>query len=245
MTRRPRPHARSTDAAARRALDVALALAGLVVLAPAILVIAVTIRIETPGPAFFRQIRVGRGGRCFRLYKFRKFLHGADATGRAVTLINDPRMTRIGWILERTKLDELPQLWNVLVGNMSIVGPRPETLEFADCFRDEYRMVLDHTPGLFGPSQAIFRNESSLYPANRDPHEFYRAVLFPAKARIDLLYFSRRTLVSDFGWIIHGALAVVGFPVFRGEGLSNVEAAENWLRRDRRMSAASVVEERN
>jgi lipopolysaccharide/colanic/teichoic acid biosynthesis glycosyltransferase len=220
-------------------------MAGLAAFAPAMLVIGVMIRIETPGPVFFRQIRLGCGGRPFRLCKFRKFKHGANAMGRAVTLENDPRLTRIGRILERSKLDELPQLWNVLVGDMSIVGPRPETLDFADCFEHGYQMVLDHTPGLFGPSQAIFRNESSLYPANGDPHEFYQAVLFPTKARIDLLYFSRRTLVSDVGWIIRGALAVVGLPAFCGEGLSSVEVAENWLRRNRRMSAASVVEEHN
>jgi lipopolysaccharide/colanic/teichoic acid biosynthesis glycosyltransferase len=238
MTRSCRSHPRL-----RRALDVAVALTALVVFAPVILVIAITIRVESPGPVFFRQLRVGRGGRHFRLYKFRKFRHAPHLPGWAVTLPGDPRMTRIGRLLERSKLDELPQLWNILVGNMSIVGPRPETLDFADCFEGGYEGVLDHLPGLFGPSQAMFRNESALYPKDQDPHEFYRTVLFPAKAQIDLLYFARRTLMSDLGWIVRGVLAVIGFPVFRDGALNRVEAAE--LRRDRRIAAAAVSEKRD
>lgn len=238
-----RLHVQAIKTATRRTLDAALALAVLVELAPVLLLIAVMIRIESPGPALFRQVRLGRGGRLFRLYKFRKFRHEADTAGRAVTLKGDPRMTRIGRLLERAKLDELPQLWNILVGNMALVGPRPETLNFADCFHDGYWKVLDYTPGLFGPSQAMFRNESSLYPPDRDPHEFYRTVLFPAKARIDLRYYPRRTMMSDIGWIIRGVLAVLGLPVFRGRGLNSVEAAENWLQLDQRVSTVSMVEE--
>jgi lipopolysaccharide/colanic/teichoic acid biosynthesis glycosyltransferase len=244
MTSSPRSIARSLSAPGRRALDVAIAVAALIVLAPTMLLIAVLIRIESSGPVFFRQIRLGRGGRPFYLYKFRKFWQHADATHGAVTLKNDPRMTRVGRILERTKFDELPQFWNVLIGDMSIVGPRPETLDFADCFGNDFRMVLDYTPGLLGPSQAIFRNESSLYPADLDPQEFYRRVLFPAKARVDLLYFARRTIMSDLGWIIRSVLAVVGFPASHAKALTSVETAEDWLRRDRRASAASGVEER-
>jgi lipopolysaccharide/colanic/teichoic acid biosynthesis glycosyltransferase len=239
----PRSHACAISSETRRALDVAIVLTALVAFAPALLLIAVMIRIESSGPAFFRQIRLGRGGRPFLLYKFRKFRHEADKIGRAVTLKDDPRMTRLGRVLERTKLDELPQLWNVIIGDMSIVGPRPETLDFADCFQDGYRKVLDYTPGLFGPSQAIFRNESSLYPPDRDPHEFYRTILFPAKARIDLRYFPRRTIISDIGWIIRGVLAVMGSPMLRDMGLNSIEVAENWVRRDQRVTAASLVEE--
>src|SRR6516165_5602392 len=147
MTGSPRSIARSLSAPGRRALDLAIAVAALIVLAPTMLLIAVLIRIESSGPVFFRQIRLGRGGRPFHLYKFRKFWQHADAAHGAVTLKNDPRMTRVGRILERTKFDELPQFWNVLIGDMSIVGPRPETLDFADCFEDDFRMVLDYTPG--------------------------------------------------------------------------------------------------
>jgi lipopolysaccharide/colanic/teichoic acid biosynthesis glycosyltransferase len=240
------PSSDAVDTACRRVFDVTVALMGLIVFAPLMIMIALAIRLDTRGPVFFSQIRLGRGGRHFRLHKFRKFVHGPEASGRAVTLKNDRRMTRVGRFLERTKLDELPQLWNVLNGDMSIVGPRPETLDFADCFAGSYRHVLDYTPGLFGPNQVIFRNESSLYPAHRDPHEFYRTVLFPAKATIDLSYYPRRTLVTDLGWLTRGVLVVFRVPVFPRSGLEGVAQVEEWLRdaRDRRL-ASIPVEQRN
>jgi lipopolysaccharide/colanic/teichoic acid biosynthesis glycosyltransferase len=194
----------------RRALDIAIALAALVILTPALVVVALAIIAESPGPLLFSQVRLGRNGRPFRLYKFRKFHHEPTCGGYDVTLWDDPRMTRVGRLLERTKLDELPQLWNVLVGEMSIVGPRPESLAFADCFAGSFRGILDHTPGLLGPNQVYFRNESKVFPPDRDPHEFYRTVLFPLKARNDLAYFSHRSLRSDILWIFRGGLAVFG-----------------------------------
>lgn len=198
----------SADSALRRVIDIAGALAALVVLAPLMAAIALAIRLDTAGPVLYSQLRLGRGGRHFRLYKFRKF-HARSDGGGALTVKDDARFTRIGRLLERWKLDELPQLWNVLVGDMSLVGPRPETLDFADCYTGQYRKILDHRPGLFGPCQVRFRNESSLYPAGQDPCEFYRAVLFPAKARIDLRWLSHRSLLSDVGWIARGIVAVL------------------------------------
>ena len=194
----------------RRLIEVVAALAGLTLAAPVMLLIAIAIPIDTPGPVLYSQMRIGRGGRHFRLYKFRKFRHPGEATdqNQKVTLKNDPRMTRVGRLIERTKLDELPQLWNVLVADMAIVGPRPESVEFADCFAGPLRSVLDYTPGLFGPNQVIFRNERCLYPEDRDPHEFYRRVLFPAKARVDLSYFPRRNVISDIGWVARGVLGL-------------------------------------
>ena len=203
-----RSSAMHLDHVLRRSVDISLSVIGLITLSPLMLLIVIAVRLDSSGPALFRQARLGQRGRHFRLYKFRKFVNGPGAVGPAVTLKNDPRMTRVGRVLERSKLDELPQLWNILIGDMSLVGPRPETLDFADCFVDGFQMVLDFRPGLFGPSQAIFRNECALYPQGRDPHEFYRNVLFPAKAMIDLRYFSRRTLLSDFAWVLRGVLAV-------------------------------------
>lgn len=203
---RPLPEP-ARDSAGRRLFDIVVALAGLAVLLPVLPAVALAIVVDTPGPVLFSQLRLGRHGRPFRLYKFRKFRDGA--AGLAVTLKDDGRMTRIGRILERTKMDEIPQLWNVLRGDMSIVGPRPETLAFADCFRGDYRGLLDHRPGIFGPNQILFRNESALFPERCDADAFYRTVLFPAKARIDLDYFPRRTLIRDTGWLVGGVLAVV------------------------------------
>lgn len=215
------------DAIVRRAFDVVAALMALVIFAPAMLAIACAVKLDTPGPILFSQLRVGRGGKRFRLYKFRKFAHRTSG-GRCVTLKDDSRMTRVGWLLERTKLDELPQFWNVLAGDMSIVGPRPETLDFADCFTGPYTRILDHKPGLFGPNQVIFRSENALYPKDRDPQEFYRTVLFPAKARIDLSYFPRRTFMSDIGWTIRAGLAVFGLSAARAglSGEASVAIAE-------------------
>jgi lipopolysaccharide/colanic/teichoic acid biosynthesis glycosyltransferase len=122
---------------------------------------------------------------------------------------HDDRLTMIGRILAAVKLDELPQLWNVLRGDMSIVGPRPETLAFADCFVNGFEEILEHRPGLFGPCQVIFRHESKLYPTGAGVQDFYREVIFPAKAKIDLAYYSRRTAVSDFGWVLRAGWAIL------------------------------------
>jgi lipopolysaccharide/colanic/teichoic acid biosynthesis glycosyltransferase len=143
------------------------------------------------------------------MYKFRKFGPRCGCDGSPLTLQEDDRLTAVGRVLAATKLDELPQLWNVFRGDMSLVGPRPESLSFSDCFRDGFERVLDHKPGVFGPCQVLFRHESKLYPADALAADYYREVLFPAKARIDLAYFPRRTLVSDFGWIARAGHVIV------------------------------------
>jgi len=213
------------DAALRRLFDVVVALTGIVCFLPILIPVVLAIRLDSPGPLFYAQNRLGQHGRIFRLYKFRKFHDGA--TGKAVTVRNDRRMTRVGRFLERTKIDEVPQLWNVLKGEMSIVGPRPETLDFADGFDGIYRGVLDHRPGIFGPNQVYFRNEGALFPDGIDPHEFYRAVLFPAKARIDLEYFPRRSLPQDVVWLARGVLAVFGVGLPSEETLRRFRNLEN------------------
>ena len=140
---------------------------------------------------------------------------------------DDPRLTGVGRFLARTKLDELPQLWNVFKGDMSIVGPRPESLDFQDCFDGPYRLVLQHKPGIFGPSQVLFRNERALYSGRPDPEHFYRDVLFPLKAHIDLAYFAHRTFFRDVAWTVWGALAVFGWPSLLDAGALLVKEAEH------------------
>ena len=194
-----------------RILDLAVALMGAVVLSPVVVLIALAILIETGRPVFFSQVRLGLNGRHFRIWKFRKFHKDSSPTGLPLTMKNDSRMTRLGGFLARTKLDELPQFWNVIKGDMSLVGPRPETIDFADCFTDTYRSVLDYKPGIFGPSQTLFRNESGQYLPDSDPIRFYRDVLFPQKALNDLSYYPYRTITSDIGWIASGVLAIMGW----------------------------------
>lgn len=215
---------------ARRCLDCLVALVALICLAPMLAIIALAIWIDSDGPIFFSQVRLGRGAQHFRLHKFRKFHERDQPGGLAVTLSSDPRMTRIGRVLERTKLDELPQLWNILVGEMALVGPRPESLPFADCFNSIYSGVLDYRPGIFGPCQAVFRNEKLFYGLAGDPEEFYRTVLFPLKAQIDLAYFPSRNMISDAEWTLRSVLAVFGCSYLPGEAAKRLEATEIWVK---------------
>jgi lipopolysaccharide/colanic/teichoic acid biosynthesis glycosyltransferase len=196
----------------RRLLDLSLATLGLVCLSPVMLLIGIAIWADSGRPIFFSQSRLGQWGRPFRMYKFRKFTARPAASDGLVTVKDDPRFTRLGRLLEKMKLDELPQLWNILKGEMSIVGPRPETLDLATCFTGAQLRVLEHRPGIFGPNQYYFRDEKSLYPADSDPELFYRQILFPRKADIDIAYFSNRTLYSDIGWIVRGVARVVAWP---------------------------------
>lgn len=199
----------SPTAGGRRLFDIAVAGVVLVLVAPLMLCIFIALLIEGGRPVFFSQLRLGQRGQLFRLYKFRKF-DPAERRSGPLTLARDPRLTRVGRFLERSKLDELPQLWNVLRGDMAIVGPRPETPNFSDCYTERDRALFDHRPGIFGPSQALFRNESELYQPGCDPERFYRDVLFPAKARIDLVYYETRTLMRDIAWVMRGLFAIVG-----------------------------------
>jgi len=196
--------------AVRRAMDLTVAVTMAVVLSAVLLIIAAALWLPDGKPIFFSQTRLGAGGKHFKMYKFRKFHHETGTAGCPLTVEGDQRMTRIGRFLAATKLDECPQLWNVIRGDMAIVGPRPESLAFADCFRGGLEEILRYRPGLLGPSQVFFRHESKQYPHGEDPAIFYRRVLFPAKARLDLVYFQRRTIVQDLLWIGRGLLAILG-----------------------------------
>jgi len=206
-----------------RIIDILIATAALILFSPMILLIVAAILIETGRPFFFQQVRFGRHGRPFRILKFRKFRQKSGPSGLPLTLANDGRMTRVGAILASTKMDELPQLVNVLRGEMSIVGPRPESTDFEDCFTPGNRALLDYRPGLLGPSQVAFRNECDLYPKECDPTVFYREVLFPLKARVDLAYYPTRNLGSDLRWIFTGVLAVMGLHHTPMTGMTDLE----------------------
>ena len=213
--------------AAARFVDIIVSAAALIFLAPLMILIAAAILIEGGRPILFSQLRVGHRGRYFRMHKFRKFHERAFQAGLSLTMEDDPRLSAVGRTLARTKLDELPQLWNVLKGDMSIVGPRPESLDFQDCFDGPYRAVLEHKPGIFGPSQVLFRNEPSLYSKHSNPEQFYREVLFPLKAHLDLSYFGDRTLLGDIGWAVRGGFAVLRWSSLVEQGPALVKAAES------------------
>ena len=238
-----RPESNETGITAKRLLDIIFALGGLVCFVPLMAFVAVAIYIDSGRPIFFSQIRLGRRGQHFHLYKFRKFHENAkdEVSGRAVTLKNDSRFTRVGRFLAQTKLDELPQLWNVLKGEMSIVGPRPETPNFADCFRDTYQRVLEFKPGIFGPNQVFFRNESLLHEVSCDPEQLYRDVLFPLKARVDLAYFPYANVFMDIFWIARGVFAVFGWSFSCRQGSDLIADVDDWIRQSRQRDSGACA----
>ncbi len=185
----------------KRLLDFSAALAGLVVLSPLMLAVAVAVRATSPGPALFIQDRVGRRGRLFRCAKFRTMGVGAHAQG-SVTTAEDPRVTPVGRLLRRTKLDELPQLWNVLTGRMSLVGPRPDVPGYADRLQGEDRKVLELLPGITGPATLLFREEERLLALARNPRAFNDEVVYPEKLRLNREYLESGNFWRDIGYIL-------------------------------------------
>jgi lipopolysaccharide/colanic/teichoic acid biosynthesis glycosyltransferase len=179
----------------KRAVDVMVSGLLFALLSPLIAVLAVLVRVTSPGPALHRARRVGQSGREFTMYKLRTMQrHGA--AGPAITGRDDPRVTSLGRALRRTRLDELPQLWNVLRGDMSLVGPRPEDPRFVARYTPEQREVLSVRPGITGPAQLAYRDEERLLPTE-EPEGTYLRDIMPAKLAIDLAYVRRRSVLGD------------------------------------------------
>jgi lipopolysaccharide/colanic/teichoic acid biosynthesis glycosyltransferase len=203
---RPRIRAFEPGEAAKRAFDIGLAVALLLLIAPIILMIVVAIKIDSPGPVLFRARRVGLRGTEFAMLKFRKMYDGA--VGPALTAADDARFTRVGRFLAQTKLDEIPQLVNVLMGEMSLVGPRPEDPSFIELAPDRYRAILGVRPGITGLSQLAFARESEvLDPADRTGH--YVRAIFPQKLVLDTLYATSRSMRMDLAILNWTLVAVV------------------------------------
>ena len=192
----------------RRLLDVIAAAGGLIVLSPLFLLTAVLIKRDSPGPVFYRARRVGKDGHEFRLYKFRSMVAGADRKGPGITAAGDSRVTKVGRFLRRTKLDELPQLINVLTGDMSLVGPRPEDPRYVALYTQEQRQVLAVRPGITSAASLTYRDESTLL-SGEDWERRYIQKIMPHKLAIDLDYQARRTLASDLNLILRTVLALV------------------------------------
>jgi lipopolysaccharide/colanic/teichoic acid biosynthesis glycosyltransferase len=193
---------------AKRLFDVLASLAGLVILSPLFALIAVAIKLDSPGPVFFRGRRVGRNGCLFDIYKFRSMVVDADRKGPGITTAGDPRITRVGNALRRTKLDELPQLINVVRGEMSLVGPRPEDARYVALYTSEQRRVLSVRPGITSPASLRFRQEEDLL-RGEDWRRVYREQLVPAKLQIELDYLERASLWRDLGILVQTVLALV------------------------------------
>jgi lipopolysaccharide/colanic/teichoic acid biosynthesis glycosyltransferase len=190
-------------------VDRAVALVALLVLAPLLIVIALGIRLTSPGPVIFAQVRVGQRGRHFRIYKFRTMVDGADRMAANVSPDGDPRITTVGRTLRKWYLDELPQLVNVLKGDMALVGPRPETPEHVALYTDEERAVLSVRPGLAGPSTLAFMDEAELLAAVADPAGHYRTVVLHERVHLDLGYLERKSIAYDARLLIRQALRIL------------------------------------
>lgn len=180
--------------------DRLMALIGLLVLWPVLLVVAVLIRVKMPGgPVIFKQKRVGRNGKLFTMYKFRSMTVGHG--GSSVSVAGESRITPLGAKLRHYKLDELPELWNVLVGDMSFVGPRPDVPGYADQLRGDEREVLKLRPGITGPASLKYRDEEDLLALQPDPQKYNDEVIFPDKVRINLYYLHHYSFVKDIEMI--------------------------------------------
>ena len=189
------------DDLSRRVLDVVLASAILAVAAPLLVLAALAVRLTSEGPVLFVQERVGRGGRSFGLLKIRTMVADAAARGPGLTTAGDPRVTRVGAWLRRWKLDELPQLVNVVRGDMSLVGPRPELPRYVAGYSPRERAVLRVRPGLTDPASLAFVDEAAVLARFADPERAYVAVVLPRKLSLSLAYLERRTLRSDLGML--------------------------------------------
>lgn len=193
----------------KRAFDVAVAAVGLVVFAPVLFVLAAAVRLTSTGPALFAQERMGLGGRPFRILKFRTMVADAPKLGGPLTAgERDPRITRVGAILRATKLDELPQLVNVLRGDMSLVGPRPEVAKYVARYPAEYEKLLSVRPGITDPSSLRYRNEGKLLANAPDPEAFYVQRILPDKIRLSSDYIDSISFLGDVALIVRTAASV-------------------------------------
>jgi lipopolysaccharide/colanic/teichoic acid biosynthesis glycosyltransferase len=193
-----------------RFLDILLSTLALVVLSPLLLVVALVVMVDSKGSAFYLAPRSGKGGKTFRMWKFRTMVTGAAKLGTAITGRDDVRITRVGRLLRASKIDELPQFINVLMGHMSLVGPRPESPGIVALYTTEQRRVLEAKPGVTGRVQLDSREESELIPAGAHADDYYVRFLMDRKIQADLSYLKGRTLLSDAkilmetgGYILH------------------------------------------
>jgi lipopolysaccharide/colanic/teichoic acid biosynthesis glycosyltransferase len=193
----------------KRAFDLVAALLGLILLSPLLLLVALLIKLDSSGPVFFRQERIGKGFCPFRIYKFRTMIHDAHRRGGAITFGADPRITRLGQVLRKTKVDELPQLLNVLRGEMSFVGPRPEVRPYVEFFRQDYEEILQVIPGITDLASVKYRHEADLLGQFDDPQAAYIKHILPEKIKLAKEYVRRSSFFFDMTLILKTLLKLI------------------------------------
>jgi lipopolysaccharide/colanic/teichoic acid biosynthesis glycosyltransferase len=182
----------------KRLFDLLCTIPGFLLLSPFFYLAALAIKVDSPGPVFFRQVRVGQKGRYFRLIKFRTMVVNAEKMGPQITVGRDPRITGLGRLLRKVKVDELPQLFNVLAGDMSLVGPRPEVPRYVSLYSQPQKRVLELMPGITDPASIKYRHESEILAQSPDPEMTYVEAIMPEKIQINLAYAVEATVFSDF-----------------------------------------------
>lgn len=194
----------------KRIFDLSVSVGFLVLFSPFYLLVALLIKLDSLGPVHYRAVRVGKGGRLFTLFKFRTMKENTSEIGPGITQRSDPRITRIGKILREIKIDEIPQLWNVIRGDMSLVGPRPEDPRYVEKYNEEQRKVLLVKPGLSSPASIHYRNEEKLLVGQADNlEEYYIRSVMPEKLKIDLDYVENRSLMRDVAICLRTAFTVL------------------------------------
>jgi lipopolysaccharide/colanic/teichoic acid biosynthesis glycosyltransferase len=215
----------------RRLLDVVIALLVLPLLSPVFLLVSLAVVLETPGGPFYAARRIGKGGKPFRMWKFRSMVSNADRIGAAITVGHDSRITRVGWFLRKTKLDELPQVLNLLAGDLTLVGPRPEDPGIIEEYTPEQRKVLEVKPGITGPTQLRYTVlEAELISEAEDPARFYVDKLLNDKVRLDLEYIKRQTFFSDC-FVVFQTLVLIARVLTSTETRQQLEADRGVLLR--------------
>ena len=193
----------------KRLFDIVASGCGLLLLSPVLLIVAIWIKLDSRGPVFYRQVRVGYKNKDFRIFKFRSMRIGADK-GSLVTIGGrDPRVTRSGYFIRKYKLDELPQLINVFIGDMSLVGPRPEVRHYVDYWTPEQMRVLDVRPGITDPASIKFRNENELMGQAENPEEYYIHVIMQEKIKLYLEYVANASILYDLKLILQTFKVIV------------------------------------
>ena len=200
---------RKLQLALKRLMDIVISGAALFVLWPVLLLAAAAIKIDDPGPVFYRQVRVGRNGKEFRIFKFRTMVVDADRKGLQITVGRDSRITRVGAFLRKTKLDELAQLINVFVGEMSFVGPRPEVPKYVNMYTPYQRQVLLVRPGITDYASIAYRNENDMLEGAEDPERMYIDVIMPDKIELNMKYLREISPVADIRLILSTIIAVI------------------------------------
>lgn len=203
----------------KRTFDLVFSILGLVLFLPFLLALIVFVKLDSPGPAFYRGLRAGRLGKPFRIFKFRTMVINAEALGSASTPEDDARITRMGRILRKIKVDELPQLLNVLRGEMSMVGPRPQVPWAVEQYTAEERAILRVRPGITDPASVRFRNESAILRGSTDPDKDYFEKIHPEKMRMSIEYVQKQSLLLDFKILLQTMLVIV----FPGQSITPVK----------------------